>query len=53
VIGQQAKREQFHGIAFQTIGQHPLERLIIAVLVEYPHPSVPAIENVVHHAGFG
>jgi len=35
----------FHRVTLQAFGQDALESQIVAVLVENPHPAVPAIQN--------
>jgi len=53
MVGHQTVGEQFHRIALQPFRQHLLERRKIFRLMKNPHPAVPTVQNVVHHACFG
>ncbi len=46
----QAVRQQFDRVSFQALRQNALERLVVARLVEQPHPPHATVENVENHA---
>ena len=52
MVEHQAISQQIHRITLQPLGQHSLERVVVALLVKQSQATVSAIENVIDHPCF-